>query len=75
MTEDEIRAMVEQIDPDGEISDAKKEELVLRMMEQYGTPAEEETAKVQVEEPEVVSDDWRGRAAQAARHISRDMFS
>ena len=75
MEEDEIRMMVEQIDPEGDISDSKKEEIVARMMERFRAPAPAEEAHANqvdevVEEP---SDDWRVRASRAARNISRDL--
>ena len=71
MNEEEIRAMVEQIDREGDISDAKKEELVLKMMERYNAPVSEEDV---VEEVQVQDGgDWRFRASQAARNISRDL--
>ena len=73
MNEDEIRAMVEQIDPEGDISDAKKEELIAKMMERYLVPNEAELGTLPDEEPVRVSDDWRVNAANAARNISKDL--
>jgi hypothetical protein len=73
MNEDEIRAMVEQIDPEGEISDSKKEEMIAMMMERYLAPNREELATVSPGEPVGVSDDWRVNAANAARNISKDL--
>lgn len=76
MSEDEIRQMIEQIDPEGDISDAKKEELVLIMKERFlATDDEPKKPLVPTIEPVFAPDDWRGRAAHIASKISQGLDS
>lgn len=70
MIEDEIRAMVEQIDPEGEISDSKKEEMIAILVQRY-LVTDDNIEELYEEDSEPVSDNWRVNASNAARNISR----
>jgi len=72
MTEDRIRELIEQADPNGEISDAVREELIASF-EDFIVPNEAELGTLP-ETPQVVwGEDWRVNAANAARNIGKDM--
>ena len=75
MNEDELRGILEQIDPDGKIPDDLKEEIVDQVVRAGMKTAVESELRLldTVERVVETTLDWRVNAANAARNIGKDL--
>lgn len=77
MIDDEIRRMVEQIDPDNKISQDKMEELIIAIkdIENSKRQGSDKVLKIQnnLKEQMEAETDWRKKASIAAKIISLEL--
>ena len=76
--EDEIRKLIEEIDPEGKIAQSKIEELVIAIQEMKKNPPKDGDsigdAQISVLEEELKNEtDWRKRSSLAAKIISYNL--